>query len=138
MRGIQQSWSGCSRLATRSTSLPAAPTRPFVNADETVVRNGDLDVARRLLDLGAAVEGGASKPWSSLEPAVLNNRVDVARLFLERGANVNFSDKAGYTSLLLAASIDFGETTMIDLLLAGGARVEVKNREGQDRTRPRA
>ena len=77
------------------------------------------------------MDGATREPWSSLESAVLNNRLDLARLFLERGANVNHVDKAGYTPLLLAASIDFGYTAMIDLLLDAGARIDAKNPAGK-------
>jgi ankyrin repeat protein len=95
------------------------------------VRNGDLAVVRTLLDLGAPVEGASSEPWSSLESAVQNNRPDLVQLFLARGANVNLVDKAGYTPLLLAASIDFGDTAIIELLLAAGARIDARNPDGK-------
>jgi ankyrin repeat protein len=95
------------------------------------VRNGDLEVVRTLLDLGANVNGGAIDTWSPLESAVHNNNVALARLFIERGANVNAIGKAGYTPLLLAASIDFGDTEMMKLLLKVGARVDIKNPDGK-------
>jgi ankyrin repeat protein len=95
------------------------------------IRHGDSEIVRKLLDLGAEIEGADSEPWSSLEYAVLNNRLDVARLLLERGADINYVDKAGYTPLLLAASIDFGDTAMIDLLLQAGARVDAKSPAGK-------
>jgi ankyrin repeat protein len=96
-----------------------------------VVRNGDLEVARTLLDLGANVNGSGADPWSPLEIAVHNNRIALARLFIERGAKVNAIGKAGYTPLLLAASIDFGDTEMMELLLKAGARVDIKNPAGK-------
>lgn len=109
-----------------SRPLPAGPT-PMTLA----VRNGDHEVARVLLDLGANVNGEKGDPWSPLESAVHNNRLDLARLFLERGANVNAVDTVGYTPLLLAASIDFGDTGMIDLLLKAGAHIDAKNPAGK-------
>jgi ankyrin repeat protein len=95
------------------------------------IRDGHVDVVRTLLSLGAAIEGATSESWSSLESAVLNNRLDMVQLFLQRGANVNFIDKAGYTPLLLAASIDFGDTTVLEHLLAAGAHVAAKNPAGK-------
>src|SRR5262249_109977 len=86
---------------------------------------------RMLLDLGAdlnAIDGG---PWSPLDSAVHNNRLDLARLFLQRGADVNGVDTVGYTPLLLAASIDFGDTGMIELLLAAGANINANNPGGR-------
>jgi ankyrin repeat protein len=95
------------------------------------VRNGDFDVVRTLLDLGASVNGDPAATWSPLESAVHNNRVALARLFIERGADVNTIGKAGYTPLLLAASIDFGDTEMMQLLLEAGARVDIRNPDGK-------
>ena len=95
------------------------------------IRNGDLEVVRTLLNLGADVSGSAADPWSPLESAVHNNRVALARLLIERGANVNAIGNTGYTPLLFAASIDFGDTEMMKLLLKGGARVDIKNRAGK-------
>jgi ankyrin repeat protein len=95
------------------------------------VRNGDLEVVRTLLDLGANVNGSAADPWSPLESAVHNNGVALARLFIARGANVNAIGKSGYTPLLLAASIDFGDTEMMELLLKAGARIDIKNPAGK-------
>lgn len=95
------------------------------------VRNGDFDVVRTLLVLGANVNGGPADSWSPLESAVHNNAIALARLFIERGADVNAIGKAGYTPLLLAASIDFGDTGMMQLLLKAGARVDIRNPDGK-------
>ena len=103
------------------------------------IRNGDLEVVRTLLDLGADVNGSAVDPWSPLDSAVHNNNVALARLFIERGANVNAIGKTGYTPLLLAASIDFGDTEMMELLLKAGARARrYQESRRTDSTRPRA
>lgn len=95
------------------------------------VRNGDLAVVRTLLDLGVPVEGGSGEAFSPLESAVHNDRLDLARLFLERGADVNRVGRTGYTPLMFAASIDFGQTDMLDLLLSAGARVDIRNPAGK-------
>jgi ankyrin repeat protein len=62
--------------------------------------------------------------------AVLNNRVDIARLLISRGAAVNHVDNLGTTPLLYAASIDFGDSDMIELLLKSGARADARRRDG--------
>lgn len=98
------------------------------------IRNGDIEVARALLDLGAdvnAAPGLGAVEWSLIERAVFNNDLELARLFIGRGADVNHVDSEGYTPLLLAASIDFGDSEMIDLLLKSGARVDVRNKAGE-------
>jgi ankyrin repeat protein len=95
------------------------------------VRNGDPAVVRKLLDLGGDVDRAHGEKFSALEGAVLNNNIELVRLFLSRGADVNEIDGVGYTALLLAASIDFGDTEILDLLLASGARTGARNRTGE-------
>lgn len=95
------------------------------------VRNGDLAVVKALLDLGVAVDGSPNDPFSPLESAVHNDRLDLVRLFLQRGADVNRIGRAGYTPLMFAASIDFGQTAMLDLLLSAGARLDVRSPAGK-------
>jgi ankyrin repeat protein len=65
-----------------------------------------------------------------LDRAALGNQVEVARLLIARGADVNRADKIGFTPLLYAASIDFGDSAMIDLLLKSGARADVRTKDG--------
>jgi ankyrin repeat protein len=43
---------------------------------------------------------------------------------------VNHADKKGMTPLLYAASIDFGDSAMADLLVRSGARTGARTREG--------
>jgi ankyrin repeat protein len=85
---------------------------------------------RALLDAGAKVDEADSDGISILGWAAIANRVDMARLLIERGADVNHVDKKGMTSLLYAASIDFGDSAMLDLLLKSGAHANVRTKEG--------
>ena len=94
------------------------------------VRLGNLAVARKLLDMGAPVDQSEPSGITLLDRAVLGNQVDVARLLIERGADVNRADKIGFTPLLYAASIDFGDSSMIDLLLKSGAHAGVRTKDG--------
>ena len=46
------------------------------------------------------------------------------------GADVNHVDKKGMTPLLHSASIDFGDSAIIELLIQSGAHIDARNREG--------
>jgi N-acyl-D-amino-acid deacylase len=91
-----------------------------------MVPTGDMAVARALLDGGASVDRPDPEGLTALHWAVLGNHVELAGLLIARGADVNRADKHGMTPLLYAASIDFGDAAMIDLLLKSGARQDSK------------
>ncbi len=94
------------------------------------VRLGNLAVARRLLDMGVSADGLERSGITLLDRAVLGNQVEMAQLLIARGADVNRADKIGFTALLYAASIDFGDSAMIDLLLKSGAHPDVRTKDG--------
>jgi ankyrin repeat protein len=83
-----------------------------------------------LLDLGVSPNEIEQNGLGALQRAVLGNRVDIARLLISRGADINHVDNFGMTPLLYAASIDFGDNAMTDLLLRSGARADLRNRDG--------
>jgi ankyrin repeat protein len=91
---------------------------------------GKTSVVRALLDIGAAVDKPEANGVTALGDAVLDNQVDMARLLIERGADVNHVDGFGMTPLLWAASVDFGDAAMIDLLLKSGARPGARSKDG--------
>ena len=93
------------------------------------VRHGYLDVARVLVDLGAAVDRTDAR-ITPLVKAVLGDQVEMARFLIAKGADPNHVDGNGMTPLLYAASIDFGTPAMIDLLKASGARADARTKEG--------
>jgi ankyrin repeat protein len=88
------------------------------------------DSVRALLNAGATVDEADDDGITVLSWAAIANRVDMARLLIARGADVNHVDKKGMTPLLYAASIDFGDSRMIDLLLTSGARTSLRTKEG--------
>jgi ankyrin repeat protein len=89
-----------------------------------------IDSVRALLDAGAKVNEEDDDGISILSWAAIANRVEMARLLIERGADVNHLDKNGMTPLLYAASIDYGDSAMVDLLLQSGARTGAHNKDG--------
>jgi hypothetical protein len=88
------------------------------------------DAIRALLDAGGRADETDSDGISLLGWAAISNQVDNARLLIQRGADVNHVDKKGMTPLLYAASIDFSDSAMIDLLLKSGARADARTKEG--------
>jgi hypothetical protein len=106
--------------------IGTSPTTPSAGA----VRLGNLVVLRKLLDLGVPADGVEPSGLTLLDRAVLGNQVEVAQLLIARGADVNHTDKIGFTPLLYAASIDFGDSGMIDRLLKSGAHADVRTKDG--------
>jgi ankyrin repeat protein len=90
-----------------------------------------LEVGRTLLDLGAKADPPDQRFDSALVAAVCGNDVDFARLLIERGADVNRADDQGMTPLMFAAVADFGDSAMVDLLLASGARTTGRDKAGR-------
>jgi ankyrin repeat protein len=103
-----------------------APITPLVYA----VSFEDARVVEALLDAGAKLDQTDDDGLTPLSWAAIGNRVETARAMIARGANVNHADKRGYTPLHYAASIDFGDSAMIELLLKSGAKADAKTGEG--------
>jgi len=94
------------------------------------VRHGYLDVAETLVRLGAPVDRTDLR-ITPLVKAVLGDQVEMAKFLIAKGAGVDHVDTNGMTALLYAASIDFGSSAMIDMLLKAGARTDMKTRDGK-------
>ena len=90
----------------------------------------DNATLKALLDAGLSVEMPDDSGLTLLDDAVIANRVDAARLLIARGANVNAVDKNGMTPLMYAASVDFGDSAMIDLLVKSGADRRARSKDG--------
>ena len=108
------------------TLIGTSRTTPLLGA----FKFGDDEVARTLFDLGTPIEFADGNGITMLGRAALNNEVSMARWLITRGANVNAVDKLGMTPLLWAASMDFGDPAMIELLLQSGARADARNKDG--------
>jgi ankyrin repeat protein len=67
---------------------------------------------------------------SLLSWAAIANNASTVDVLLSRGAKVNLADRHGMTPLSYAASIDYGDSKVIEKLLAAGADVTAKNKEG--------
>ena len=90
----------------------------FEGALLAAVRNGKPDAVRTLLELGAPVDKPDRAETTPLERAVLADEVGIARMLIQHGADVNHVGPSGMTPLLYAASIDFGDSAIVRLLLS--------------------
>ena len=124
---------GAAALVGNAELLPAlhAAGDAVQGAMRDSVRNGFLDVVRTLLDLGVPVDEPDPSGITPLARAATSNDIDIATLLIQRGADVNKVDKYGYSPIMYAASVDYGDSRMIGLLLKAGARLDTVSKNGQ-------
>jgi len=91
-------------------------------------RAGHLDVVKRLVDAGAAVNQTHDAMGSPLQAAVLNSQTDVVGFLLSRGADPNQRNRLGDPVLGLAAAR--GAPAVLRLLLETGADPNAQSRDG--------
>jgi ankyrin repeat protein len=114
------------RVDDKMSFLGLGPVTPLLE----LATSHRTDSVRALLDAGAKVDEADDDGITVLSWAAIANRVEMARLLIKRGADVNHVDKKGMTPLLYAASIDFGDSAMIDVLIQSGARTSARTKEG--------
>ena len=90
----------------------------------------DAELVDYLIGKGADPNELDSDRISVLGSAAIGNHAATVDVLLKRGAKVNHVDNLGMTPLLYAASIDFGETVVLEKLIGAGADVNAKTKEG--------
>ncbi|MEK6286545.1 MAG: ankyrin repeat domain-containing protein [Acidobacteriota bacterium] len=90
----------------------------------------DATLVDYLIGKGADPNELDSDRISVLGSAAIGNHAATVDVLLKRGAKVNHVDNLGMTPLLYAASIDFGETVVLEKLIAAGADLNAKTKEG--------
>lgn len=90
--------------------------------------HGQVEIARMLLDAGAAVDAGDVDESTPLDDAALTGNADVARLLVSRGADVNHRDNNGASPISFAVS--GGREEIVDMLVAAGAKLDHRNNDG--------
>ena len=114
------------RLDDKMNLIGLFPSTPLLS----LAGSGLTGSVGALLDAGAKVDEADDDGITVLSWAAISNRIDITRLLIERGADVNHVDRKGMTPLLYAASIDFGNSAMVELLLKSGARTTARTKEG--------
>ena len=84
-----------------------------------------------LLAAGADVREKDQDGLTALHWAVLADHPQVVKTLIAHKAELNPVDRFGYTPLLYAAHVDFGDADIARLLLAAGADARVKTKEGK-------
>lgn len=94
--------------------------------------NGDIELSRRLLDMGADIEARERSGYTPLS-VVVNDNPDMAiqniTLLLERGADTEARDAYGCTPLVLAVQRNRPE--MVKVLLDMGADINARHKAGR-------
>jgi hypothetical protein len=85
------------------------------------------DVARALIAAGASADGVESTGINLMHWATITNRSELIPVLLAAKVPLDEVDENGYTPLMFAASIDFGDTKTLDALLAAGADRDIKD-----------
>ena len=91
---------------------------------------GDSAMVELLIAKGADPNEVDDDKISPLSWATIGNNRNVVRSLIARGAKVNYADRFGMTPLLYAASIDFGDTSVMEELIAAGADKSATTKEG--------
>ena len=112
----------------------AANPRPSPSGDSPIseaITFGHAAVVRALIQAGAKTDLVERTGVNLLHWAAITNRADVIPELAKAGVDINGIDEHGYTPLMYAATIDFGDTATLRALLAAGADRRVKNGAGR-------
>ena len=92
---------------------------------------GYPDIVQALISAGASVTMRDSSSINLLHWAAIANRPSVMPALAAAGVPVNDRDKFGFTPLMYAATIDFGDVESVKTLLRAGADAGIRNNEGR-------
>ena len=87
--------------------------------------------SKALIAAGASTSMTESTGINLLHWATIADRAAVIPLLAKAGVPVNAVDDFGFTPLMYAATIDFGDSSTLEALLKSGADARIKNGEGR-------
>ncbi len=102
----------------------------------SALKNGDLKLAKQLIDQGVNVNAKDSSGATALYLAVIGNDMRTIHFLLGNEVDVNAKIEENYTLLHVAAQC--GHKDIVELLLQHGADVNAKNKEGATPLHPAA
>jgi ankyrin repeat protein len=94
------------------------------------IEMGDAKMVRFLIESGANIEG-EDQQVDALVQTVLANNKDVLAVLIEKHFDVNAKDDLGMTPLHYAAMTCYGDTEIAHMLLAAGAKKDIKDNDGE-------
>ena len=94
------------------------------------VENGNVEIARMLLEFGAKINQRDSERQTPLMRLDDDANTEMVELLLQYGAKIDAEDKEGNTALILAA--EYGNAEVVAALLKGNPEVNVANEDGQN------
>ena len=115
-------WDSRELLAPAHTQRGATPLHKCA-------REGQLNVARALIEAGADVNAKEDDGWTPLHHCAQKGHLEVVRVLIEKGADVNAKEDDGRTPLHLSASK--GHPEVARALIEKGADVNAKNDDGE-------
>jgi ankyrin repeat protein len=92
---------------------------------------GDPATVEALLAGGANLHERDSDSMTVLHWAVVAHHTEAVKALLKAGADVNAVDRFGYTPLMYASTIDFGDADTANALLQAGADPNLKDKQGK-------
>ena len=93
------------------------------------VENGNVEIARLLLDFGAKVNARNKSKQTPLMQIDSDATVELVSLLIDRGAKVNLTDDENNSALIIAA--DDASTDVVRALVDAGADVNLANKDGE-------
>jgi len=111
--------------------LLARGAKPSESALSEAVTFGYPDIARTLIMAGADAGIIAGSGINLLHWAAITDRPQLVPVLVDARVPVNTMDDNGYTPLMYAATIDFGDAEILRALLNAGADKTIRNYEGR-------
>jgi len=105
--------------------------KPSEKALAQAVTFGYADIVRTLIAAGANAQIVESSGINLLHWAAIANRAAVIPALADARVPINAVDDNGYTPLMYAATIDFGDTDVLKALLKAGADKTIRSFEGR-------
>jgi ankyrin repeat protein len=105
--------------------------KPSEKALAEAVTFGYPDLVRTLISAGADANIVEGSGINLLHWATIADRANVIPVLVEAKVPINAVDDNGFTPLMYAATIDFGDTDVLTALVKAGADKRIRNSEGR-------